>query len=201
MIEEFTVFLLALAKSVISLFIIVDPLGNIPIFISLTEGIREPERRRIFHTATVTGLILLLAFAIAGSEILNIFGVGLSSFMIAGGILLLIIAIRILVVGWEEHKLSPESMGAVPIAVPLLVGPGAITTTILSLQEHGMLVAVSSVIIVFTLTWLILRYIGLLYKILGRSGSAIIARVMALLIASIAIQYILNGFKAFSLIG
>lgn len=195
---ELSVFLLALTKSVISLFIIVDPLGNVPIFISLTHGMGVLERRKVFRTAAVTGFILLLAFAIAGNTILDIFGVKLPSFMVAGGILLLILAIKILVIGWErEEKMSPESVGAVPIAVPLLVGPGAITTTILSLQEYGVLVTVSSVVIVFTLTWLILRYIELLYRILGKNGSAIIARVMALLIAAIAIQYITNGIRVF----
>lgn len=194
---ELTTFLFSLTKSVISLFIIVDPLGNIPIFISLTQGIKETERRRVFHTATITGFVLLLAFAVAGNEILNIFGVGLPSFMVAGGILLLILSVRILI-GWkEEDKTAPESIGAVPIAVPLLVGPGAITTTILSLQEYGVLVTVSAVVIVFTLTWLILRYMELLYRVLGRSGSAVIARVMALLIAAIAIQYIINGLNVF----
>lgn len=189
-------FLLALTKSVISLFIIVDPIGNVPIFIGLTYGIEEKERKRVFHTATVTGFILLLAFAIAGNKILSIFGVGLPSFMVAGGLLLLILAVKILM-GWElGEKLMPESVGVVPIAVPLLVGPGAITTTILSLQEHGILVTVSSVVIVFVFTWLTLRYIELLYRVLGRSGSAIIARVMALLIAAIAIQYIVNGLNA-----
>ncbi|MEM1586761.1 MAG: MarC family protein [Candidatus Bathyarchaeia archaeon] len=196
MIEGLTSFLPALIKSVISLFIIVDPLGNIPIFIGLTQEIREPERRKVFRTATITGFILLLAFAVAGNQILNMFGIRLPSFMIAGGILLLIIAIRILVVGWKEHEVSPESIGAVPIAVPLLVGPGAITTTILSLQEFGVLVTVVSVVLVFTLTWLILRYIEPLYRVLGKNGSMIIARVMALLIAAIAIQYIISGLKA-----
>ncbi len=190
-------FLLALIKSVISLFIIVDPLGNIPIFISLTQEMKGIERKKVFHTATITGFILLLAFAVAGNEILSIFGVGLPSFMVAGGILLLTLAVKILI-GWEGGgRLTPESVGAVPIAVPLLVGPGAITTTILSLQEHGMLVTIFSVVVVFTLTWLILKHIELLYRVLGRNGSAIIARVMALLIAAIAIQYIINGLNAF----
>ena len=189
-------FLLALIKSVISLFIIVDPLGNIPIFISLTQEMKGIERKKVFHTATITGFILLLAFAVAGNEILSIFGVGLPSFMVAGGILLLTLAVKILI-GWEGGgRLTPESVGAVPIAVPLLVGPGAITTTILSLQEHGMLVTIFSVVVVFTLTWLILKHIELLYRVLGRNGSAIIARVMALLIAAIAIQYIISGLKA-----
>lgn len=196
MIDDLFIVLSAIAKSAISLFIIVDPLGNVPIFIGLTERSEEMERKRIFRTATVTGFILLLAFAIAGREILNIFGITLPSFMIAGGILLLIIAIKILIVGgWEEKHLTPESIGVVPIACPLLVGPGAITTTILNLQEFGIPITVTSVIIVFTITWLIFRSIESIYRVLGRSGSVIIARVMALLIAAIAVQYIVNGFK------
>ncbi len=196
LLENLLISLPALTKSVISLFIIVDPLGNIPIFISLTENLEKEGRKRVFHTATITGFILLLAFAIAGREILNIFGITLQSFMIAGGILLLIIAIRILVMGgWEEPHITPESVGVVPIAVPLLAGPGAITTAILNLQEFGILITIISVVIVFAIVWLILRYIDPIYKILGKNGSVVIARVMALLIAAIAIQYILNGLQ------
>lgn len=192
--------IISIAKSVISLFIIVDPLGNIPIFIGLTGEMKRKEKRKVFNTATITGFILLLSFAVAGNQILYIFGITLQSFMVAGGILLLIIAIRILIVGeWEELRKTPESIGAVPIAVPLLVGPGAITTTILSLQEFGILVTVISVVIVFAAAWLILRYIEPIYSVLGRNGSVVISKVMALLIAAIAIQYIMNGLKAWGL--
>lgn len=187
-----------LIRSFISLFIIVDPFGNIPIFIGLTEGIGSESRRRIFHTATITGFILLLAFALAGRQILSFFGVTLQSFMIAGGILLLIIAVRILVIGgWEER--SPESIGVVPIAVPLLVGPGAITTTIINLETYGLLTTIISVVLVFVIVWLTLRFIEPIYKVLGRSGSIVIARVMALLIAAIAIQFIIEGLENLSI--
>ncbi|MEM2401259.1 MAG: MarC family protein [Candidatus Bathyarchaeia archaeon] len=196
MFETLLIMLPALIKSTISLFIIVDPFGNIPIFIGLTERMSSEERRRIFHMATISGLILLLLFAVAGREILNIFRISLESFMIAGGILLLIIAIRILIAGGWEESVTPESIGVVPIAVPLLVGPGAITTTILNLQEFGEVVTIFSVVIVFTIVWLTLRYIEPIYKILGKNGAVIIARVMALLIAAIAIQYILSGLKS-----
>ncbi|MEM1581213.1 MAG: MarC family protein [Candidatus Bathyarchaeia archaeon] len=196
MLEYLLDMLPAIIKSVISLFIIVDPLGNIPIFIGLTEGMKQEDKQRIFNTATITGFVLLLLFAIAGSGIFNIFGINLQSFMIAGGILLLIIATRILVMGgWEERHLTPESVGVVPIAVPLLVGPGAITTTILNLQEFGIMVATMSVVIVFVMVWIILRQIEPIYKILGKNGSIVIARVMALLIAAIAVQYIMNGLQ------
>ncbi|MBS7634840.1 MarC family protein [Candidatus Bathyarchaeota archaeon] len=185
-----------LTKSFISLFIIVDPFGNIPIFIGLTEGISGDSRRRIFHTATITGFILLLAFALAGGEILSFFGITLQSFMIAGGILLLIIAVRILVIGgWEERSRSPESIGVVPIAVPLLVGPGAITTTIINLETYGILTTIISVVLMFIIVWLTLRFIEPIYRVLGRSGSIVIARLMALLIAAIAVQFIIEGLE------
>ncbi len=186
--------LLDVAKATIALFIIVDPLGNIPIFISLTEDIEEEERKRVFRTATLTGLFLLLAFALTGQWILTLFGITLHSFMIAGGLLLLVIAIRILIMGGlKENLSSPESVGAVPIGCPLLVGPGAITTTILNLQYIGVILTLLSVLITFGLVWLILRFINSIYHFLGRSGSLVIARVMALFIASIAIQYIFEG--------
>ena len=191
-------FVFNLAKAVIVLFIIVDPFGNIPIFMGLTENMNRVQRKKILNTATLIGFVLLLVFAFTGQEIFNIFGVSIFSFQIAGGILLLIIAIRILVSGELMEKAeSPESIGAVPIAMPLLVGPGAITTTILNLQDYGVLTTVLSVLIVLSLTWGILRFIDTAYKFLGKTGALIIARVMALIIAAIAVQYILIGVTHF----
>ena len=182
-----------LAKAVLVLFIIVDPLGNIPIFMSLTDKMTKTERRKVFNTATLVGCILLLAFAFAGQEIFNIFGISIFSFEVAGGILLLIIAIKILISGSLESHTESASIGAVPIAMPLLVGPGAITTTIFNLQYYGVAVTVISVFVVLVLTWVILRYVDTFYRFLGKTGAMVIARVMALLIAAIAIQYVLLG--------
>ena len=192
-------FILELGKAVIALFIIVDPFGNIPIFIGLTQNVPEIQRKKVYNTATLVGVILLLVFAFTGQEILNIFGLSIYSFEIAGGILLLIIAIRILLSGTRESTdSSPESLGAVPIAIPLLVGPGAITTTIFNLQVYGTEAAILAVLIVLGLTWIILRFINRIYKFLGKTGSLVIARVMALLIAAIAVQYILIGVTHFA---
>jgi multiple antibiotic resistance protein len=193
-------FISELAKAIIALFIIVDPLGNIPIFVGLTEDFPVAQRKRVYNTAVIVGMFLLLVFAFAGNVILTIFGISIESFEIAGGILLLIIAIRILISGVHENVESPESLGAVPIAIPLLVGPGAITTTIFNLEAYtayGPIVAVLAVIIVLSLTWVIFRFIDRIYKFLGKTGSLVIARVMALLIAAIAIQYILMGITHF----
>ncbi len=188
-------FFLNLIKAVIVLFILVDPLGNIPIFAGLTEPLTETQKRKAFNIACIVGLILLILFALVGQEIFNIFGVSIYSFEVAGGILLLIISIRILISGTRSHEAveSPESIGAVPIAIPLLVGPGAITTTIFNLQAYGVYVAAFSVLIVLGITWVILRFMNKLYRYLGKTGSLVIARVMAIFIAAIAVQYILLG--------
>jgi multiple antibiotic resistance protein len=195
-------FISELAKAAIALFIIVDPLGNIPIFMGLTENVSAEKKKKVYNTATIVGTILLLVFAFTGTEILTIFGLSIYSFEVAGGILLLIIAIRILILGsMHENVESPESLGAVPIAIPLLVGPGAITTTIFNLQLYSTAVpAILAVLIVMAITWVILRYINGIYKFLGKTGSLIIARVMALLIAAIAVQYILTGITHFAAI-
>jgi len=192
-------FISEVGRAAIALFIIVDPFGNIPIFMGLTENVPESKRKKVYNTAVIVGTVLLLVFAFTGTEILNIFGLSIYSFEVAGGILLLIIAIRILIMGsMHENVESPESLGAVPIAIPLLVGPGAITTTIFSIQlDDTAIPAILAVVIVMAITWVILRYINGIYKLLGKTGSIIIARVMALLIAAIAVQYILTGITHF----
>lgn len=114
--------------------------------------------------------------------------------MIAGGILLLIIAVKLLIEDeWKETSGSLEKLSSVPIAVPLLVGPGAITTTILNFQDFGIFITVAAVAIVFVFVWLVLKLIDPINRFLGKTGSAVITRVMALLIAAIAIQYMING--------
>ena len=185
-----------LVKGIIALFIILDPLGNIPIFVGLTKEMSREDKKKIFRTATLVGLVLLLCFALAGNEVFRFFGITINSFMIAGGILLLIIAIKILIFGgWKEMIVSPESIGAVPIAMPLLVGPGAITTTILTLQSSGIIVTLVSVIINFGIVWGVFRFIDPIYKFLGKTGSLVIARILAMFIAAIAVGYILEGLR------
>ena len=195
---DFTLFISEFGKAALALFIIVDPFGNIPIFVGLTENVQDAQKKKVYNTATIVGVILLLVFAFAGTGILTLFGLSIYSFEVAGGILLLIISIRILISGnMHENVESPESIGAVPIAIPLLVGPGAITTTIFNIQQYDTIIAILAVLVVMSITWITLRYISKVYKFLGKTGSLIIARVMALLIAAIAVQYILTGVTHF----
>jgi len=187
-------FATSLLRAVVALFIIVDPVGNIPILITLTESMAADERMRAFHIATLVSLVLLIVFAVVGQQVLNIFGISIYSFMIAGGALLLILAMRILVFGSKVSEVSStESVGAVPIACPLLVGPGAITTIIVILQTSGMLITVLSVILNLLVIWIVLRFIEPIHRFLGRTGSSVIARIMAIFIAAIAVQFMVEG--------
>ena len=189
-------FIYDVLKASLALFIIIDPLGNVPIFISLTEEMDAGQRRSILRTAALVAFILLLVFALLGQQVLEIFGVSLYSFMIAGGILLLILATKILVSGtWDEERTTPESVGVVPLAFPLLVGPGAITATIVTLQTSGVAVALASIFVALGVTWAVLRSVDRIYGLLGRTGAMVIARLMAIFIAAIAVGFILDGIK------
>jgi multiple antibiotic resistance protein len=189
-------FLYDLLRTTIALFIIVDPIGTVPAVFSLTRDMGVEEKRRNFKIAAYTGSALLVVFAVAGQQILTIFGISLYSFMIAGGILLLLLSMDILIRGESAQRTgSVEDIGAVPIAIPLLVGPGAITTTIVQLQYAGYTVVLLSIMIVMFLTWLILRTEDTLYRLLGQNGSAVVAKLMAVFIAAIAVEYILTGIQ------
>jgi multiple antibiotic resistance protein len=207
-----------LLTSTIALFVVMDPIGVIPLYVSLTRNMPNHERKVVSSNAVITTGILLLVFAIAGTTILSIFGVTISSFMIAGGILLFIVAIELLTRGeWTfgnprtitnlerespnmVNDLLPDTdnesggeSGVVPLAFPLLAGPGAITSVMISYQSNGLLISILSIAIVVGLTFLILRIADSINRLLGQRGSMIVTRVFAVIVAAIAVQYIIQG--------
>ena len=188
-------------KSTIALFVVIDPIGTVPLFIALTEKMGRKERKAVSKTAIITSGVLLVVFAIAGTQILTFFGITIFSFMIAGGILLFIVSIELLTHGiWRfgtsgGGNLTSGESGVVPLAFPLLAGPGAITSVIISFQTAGLIVTILSITIVIGVTYVILQAIDPIYRLLGRRGSMIITRVFAVFIAAIAVQYIIEGVK------
>jgi multiple antibiotic resistance protein len=191
-------FLLLLVKPFIMLFVVMDPPGNILIFMALTKDTSVGERKRELNHAVVVATILLLMFAFLGKLVLDVLGITLNSFMIAGGILLLLISFDLL---RGEHKciVSGESgVGAVPIGTPLLAGPGAITAVMVIIQSHENFITGASVVL-FTIfsaiiaTRLILGQSERIYSIIGKAGSEVLSRVIGILVAAIAIQFIAEG--------
>ncbi|MEM3637983.1 MAG: MarC family protein [Conexivisphaerales archaeon] len=185
-----------LVKASITLFVVIDPVGIIPLLVGLTKDMSEQEKKRTFRLAFYVSLILLVIFAILGQEIMLFFGISVYSFKIAGGILLLLLSLEILFTGEGAMRISSkEELGAVPLAFPLLVGPGAITTTIVAIQSSGIITGLGSIAIASIFTYLVLLGAERIYTVLGRTGSQVVAKVIAVFIAAIAIQYILTGVQ------
>jgi multiple antibiotic resistance protein len=186
-----------LLKAVISLFVVVNPIGKVPLFVTLTEKMEKQNKRLVSKNAIVTTAVLLTVFAVAGIQLLSIFGISIFSFMVAGGILLFIISIEFLTHGEWRYSGSSVSgdSGIVPLAFPLLAGPGAITTVMISLQAYGWVVSIISIVFVVLVTYLVLHVENPLLRILGSRGSTVTTRIFAIFLAAIAIQYIVEGLK------
>lgn len=186
-----------LLKSVVSLFVVVNPIGKVPLFITLTQKMEKQNKKLVSKNAIITTAVLLTVFAVVGVQLLSIFGISIFSFMIAGGILLFIISIEFLTHGeWRYGRSSiAGDSGIVPLAFPLLAGPGAITTVIISLQTYGWIVSVISIVFVVSVTYLVLHLESPISRILGRRGSIVTTRVFAIFVAAIAVQYVVEGLR------
>lgn len=187
-----------------TLFIIIDPPGNIPTFMALTEGFDERIVRRISEKATVIGALILIVFVFAGWAVMEFFSISIEALKIAGGLMMFIISVDILFgrksreIYEERGKSSAEvdSIAVFPLALPLYSGPGAITAVVVLTSGTdiiGKLLVVLAVILVYIVVRLTHIYSVALMRILGKSGSDIIARVMAILLAAISVEYILDG--------
>lgn len=184
----------------LALFAIVNPLGNLPLFAELATALDRPTRRRLFHTATVTGLVTLLLLAIFGQWVMDVvFRIQMAEFKIAGGIMLTVIAVRNVAFGAQEQRLGKGDdvleYGVVPLAVPLLVGPGAVVTAILILNRDGTLIATTSIVAVFAATWVILQASALLHRLIGRLGSLALSRILQIFIGAIGAHFLMSGLK------
>lgn len=192
----------AILKSTITLFAIVNPIGSIPLFLQLTSGMTPQERRRAFRTGIVSASAILFVFILAGEKILTeFFQIHLADLMAAGGLLLLIIAIDHLVFGalvrgvLTGEEQDADHIGAVPIACPILAGPGAMMTVLLTFSEHGLLVAVVSVLVVVGITGLILYFIDAIYNVLGKTVCTVLSKILCLFIAAIGMRLLMQGLS------
>ncbi len=190
-------FLGDLVKSIITLLVVIDPIASVPIIIALTGKMEKKQRTSVSNVTIITVAILLFVFAFVGSSILSTFGISIFSFMIAGGILLFLVSIELLTHGeWRfgSQNLQDES-GIVPLAFPLLAGPGALTLVILSFETYGMWITILSIVIVLGITYAILRSVQPIYRLLGKRGSMIVTRIFAIIIAAFAVQFVIDGIK------
>lgn len=178
----------------VPLFVAVDAVGVLPLFIGLTEGIGPARRRRIVAQSVLTALLVGIGFLFLGDSILVFLGISINDFLVAGGILLLVISVNDTLAGEKRRRaVDHDSLGAVPIGVPLIVGPAVLTTSLLMLRQYGTLVTVLAVVANILLAGLVFLGSGLLIRVLGKPGSRTVSKLAALLLAAIAVHMIRRG--------
>jgi multiple antibiotic resistance protein len=189
-----------------SIFFLVDPFAALPTFLAITQGADSAHRRRIALKGSLTALIVLGSFAFAGEAIFRLFGITLPAFEIAGGIILLLIGLDML-----QAKRSPtqeaagdtvaaaqkEDAGIVPLGVPMLAGPGAITSVMVLVGQvksgWQMAAILISIAITAGVCYLVLGHSDRVARVLGDTGIRILVRIMGLLLVALAAQYFVNG--------
>lgn len=189
-------------QSFIPLFVAIDVFGVLPMFISFTNGISTERRKRLITQAMITALIVSFIFLFAGQAVFRFLGITESDFRIAGGILLLVLAVRDLSSnnptagrGGTTPDGDHDTVGVVPIGIPLMIGPAALTSLLLSAEAHGLTVTSFSLFLNLGIVWLVFRKSDFIEKLITRSGAKAIAKVMALFLAAIGIMMIRMGFK------
>jgi multiple antibiotic resistance protein len=178
----------------VTLFIIFDPIGNIPLFQSFTTSFDYEKKRHIINNSVLIALLILVFFAVGGFFILDLFRTSINDFRIAGGILLFILSIEGLLGREEARWMNREDVAVVPLATPLMAGPGAIYTVIYLMQApYGPAIAFTAMLGNVVVQWLLLFYSDKVLRLIGKTGSTIISRIMAFILSAIAIGMIREG--------
>ena len=194
--------------SFVSVLTIVNPVGGLITFVSLTSGMSETKKREIAKRSVVIAGLLAVVFAVSGELLLRFFGITVDSLRIAGGVLLFIVALNMVLAkpspesiteAEAEDASTREDISVFPIAMPLLTGPGTITTVIVLIRTGktvGLkIMDILAILSVFALTYVVFRFADRVSQILGVTGSLLVSRIMGLLLASIAVNFITVGIS------
>jgi len=185
-------------KSFVPLFVAIDALGVLPVFINLTENLKIEERRQVITNATLGALVVSVVFLFAGRVLFSLLGINENDFRIAGGIVLLVISIADLgFAGYRVRANQGTDIGIVPIGIPLMIGPAALTTILISADNQGIPLTLLALLANLGITWVIFRRADKLVNLLGAAGARAFGKVMALVLAAIAVMMIRLGLTNF----
>ena len=185
-----------LASTFIFLFFAMDAVGNLPIFLALTQEISPKDRRQTANLATLTAFGIGVGFVALGKAIFSLLGIEVADFLMAGGIILLILAIRDLVTGGiveTGDSSASEMIGVVPLGTPLVVGPAVLAGLLLLIGQHHIAIVLSSLIVNLVIQWVLFRQATRIVAFLGRTGVNAISKIVMLLLAAIAVKMIREG--------
>jgi len=180
----------------IPLFVAIDVLGVLPLFVALTENLDESRRKKLTSEATLTAFIISILFLATGKWLFSFLGISESDFRVGGGIVLLVLAVYDLLFSKERKINTEDSVGVVPIGIPLIMGPAALTTILILVDSYGYFWTVISLLINLFIVWLVFIQSKKIGKVLGKSGSQGFAKVAALFLAGIAVMMIRSGITA-----
>ena len=186
----------------VTLFVIMDPPGTVPLFLSLTSGRSHAMRKRLAGQAVVVAFFVITVFALFGRQILDYLGITLSSMQIAGGLLLLLVALELLTGNADEPvETTNVNVALVPLGTPLLAGPGAIVATIVFVRrvdDTSMALALAlGIVAVHIVLWLFMRFSIVIIRVIKDSGVTLITRIAGLLLSAIAVQLVADAVTAF----
>ena len=177
----------------IPLFAAVDAVGLLPVFVSLTQGMQEAEKRRVIYQSTLTGGLLAVGFVFLGRAIFRFLGIAMGDFLIAGGAILFCISIIDIVSPASETRRPSADLGAVPLGTPLIAGPAVLTTSLAIIQEYGLPATLIAIIVNIALCGVLLRLSGVLLRFLGKPGSRALSKITSLLLGAIAVMLVRKG--------
>ena len=177
----------------IPIFVAMDALGILPIFVGMTRKRREHERRRIVALSMLTAFFLTGLFTIMGKAIFRFLGITVFDFMVAGGVILFILAILDVMGARHAHDDESGTMGVVPLGTPMIAGPALITTCVLMANEYGIMATLISLSLNIIIAGLLFLQSQVLVRMIGDAGSAALSKITSLLLASIAVMMIRRG--------
>ncbi len=183
----------AFLMSVIPILVAVDAVGALPLFMGMTEAMEDAERRKTVRQSILTAFLVTIGFVVLGQVVFAALGIRVADFMIAGGVVLLVIAITDIVRAGEKRVAPDAAIGAVPLGTPLIAGPATLTTTLALVGQYGYLPVIVSLVVNILLAWLIFAQAGRIIALIGINGSRALAKVASLLLAAIAVKMIRAG--------
>lgn len=177
----------------IPFFVAIDPFGILPVFFSLTSDIEERDRRRVIRQSLLTAFLAGTGFLAAGRSVFRLLGISVADFQVAGGILLFILAIIDLIFPERTRTFPKETLGVVPIGIPLIVGPGALTLILISAPTYGYIPTLLGFVLNLLIVGLVFSYSSQFMGVLKEGGAKGIAKIFALLLAAFAMMMIRTG--------
>ena len=185
----------------VPLFIVIDAFGNLPFLLSVGQDLDRRQQRKVVNYAILTATVVGLVFLFLGQFILNVMGIAVEEFSIAGGIVLMVLSIRYMITGHMVMVVKEEMVAVVPIGTPLTVGPATIAALLLLAGRFPLYMVLISFVLNMLITWIIFFLSQRIARFMGRGGLTAISRVFSLLLAAIAVSMIIGGLKSLGIIG